>query len=105
MVDLTQEKLIPLAQVADLPWVPRRRLKARLNVSTVYRWTKVGCRGVVLGSVQFAGTRCTTEAELRRFIAALGQESPPEPAHGEHADAAAVRVERGPTPNQGRCDG
>jgi len=88
MIDPVREKLVPLGQVPDLPWVPRRRRKARLNASTVFRWTKSGCRGVLLESVRFGNTRCTSEAALTRFLAALAPASPPEAAHERNTNAS-----------------
>ena len=37
-IDATEEDLIPLMQVPELPFVPRRRRGTKLHPSTVFRW-------------------------------------------------------------------
>lgn len=69
MLDVLNEQLISLTEAAKL--LPGRRQGKRPHVSCVYRWTKSGCRGVVLESVQIGGTRCTSREALSRFIANL----------------------------------
>jgi Protein of unknown function (DUF1580) len=60
---------IPLAQAADE--LPRRRRGRKTHVSTLYRWTTTGCRGVRLEFAMVGATRCTTRAALARFVARL----------------------------------
>jgi hypothetical protein len=81
MVSL-DESVVSLAEVTKL--LPRRRQGKRPNVATLYRWTRVGVRGVVLESIQCGGTRCTSREALDRFFAALT------------AQAAGNPVPRGP---------
>jgi len=68
-------KLIPLSQVPDLPFIPRRRKGRKLSISAVYRWAQIGVGPdrVRLECVQFAGTKCTTIRALREFFARLGE--------------------------------
>jgi hypothetical protein len=40
-------------------------------VSTLYRWSTVGLRGVRLETIQVGGTRCTSVQALRRFFERL----------------------------------
>lgn len=69
MIDTTVENPIPLTQAAaDLP---RRRRGRKTHVSTLFRWTTAGCRGVVLESIQVGGTRCTSREALQRFFERL----------------------------------
>ena len=82
MIDVSAEHLISLAEAARL--LPARRAGKRPHVSCLYRWTTVGCRGVVLESVQIGGTRCTSREALERFFSALtaaaqGKASAPPP--------------------------
>ncbi len=70
-IDLEREKLIPLADVPRLPWVPRRRRGRRLHVATVYRWCLHGIRGHKLEYAQVGGAKATTETALMRFFEAL----------------------------------
>jgi hypothetical protein len=69
MIDSSTETLIPLTQAANE--LPRRRRGRKTHVSTLFRWTTVGCRGVVLESIQVGGTRCTSREALQRFFERL----------------------------------
>ena len=73
-IDAAKEELIPLSQVPNLPFIPRRRRGRKLSISSVYRWAKngVGPNKVRLETVQFAGTKCTTVSRLRDFFHRLG---------------------------------
>lgn len=64
---------LPLAQAAAL--IPPRRAGRKANVSTLYRWTASGCRGVRLRYIQIGGTRCTTREWLGEFFAELTRRS------------------------------
>src|SRR5262249_7167401 len=71
-------RYITLAQVAAE--LPRRRRGRKTHISTVYRWTAFGCRGVKLRYVQIGATRCTTREWLAEFIerlTAASTEAPP----------------------------
>jgi hypothetical protein len=67
------ETVISLADAAQL--LPRRRRGRKIHVSTFYRWTTVGCRGVVLETIQIGGTRCTSREALQRFFERLSSPS------------------------------
>jgi hypothetical protein len=69
MIDSASETLISLAVAAGE--LPRRRRGRKTHVSTLFRWTTIGCRGVVLESLQCGGTRCTSRAALQRFFERL----------------------------------
>jgi hypothetical protein len=66
MIDALSEQIISLTDAARI--LPARRGGKRVHVSCVYRWTKSGCRGVILESIQIGGTRCTTREALARFF-------------------------------------
>lgn len=68
-IDITSENVVTLTEAAKL--LPPRRRGKRPNLATMYRWTKSGCRGVVLESVQVGGTRCTSREALSRFVERL----------------------------------
>src|SRR3954471_22871048 len=74
MINTTAETLLTLAQAADE--LPRRRRGRKTNVSTLYRWSQVGCRGVVLETIQIGGTRCTSQEALQKFFERLSQARP-----------------------------
>jgi hypothetical protein len=67
-IDTGHEKLVPLRDVETLAWLPRRTRGGKLSLSTVYRWAKLGLRGVVLETLSVGGTLCTTETALMRFF-------------------------------------
>src|SRR5258708_921780 len=69
MIDTTNETILPLSQAADE--LPRRRRGRKTNVSTLYRWSIAGCRGVRLETIQIGGTRCTSREALQRFFERL----------------------------------
>ena len=71
--DAGADRLIRLHDVPRLPWLPDRRVGARLNVSTVWRWAMRGAAGVKLATVAVGGALCTTERDLREFFAAVAQ--------------------------------
>jgi hypothetical protein len=69
MIDFATEALLTLAQAADE--LPRRRRGRKTHVSTLFRWSSVGCKGIVLDTIQIGGTRCTSREALSRFFAQL----------------------------------
>jgi hypothetical protein len=81
MIDSTTEQVFNLKTAAKT--VDRLRLgqtlseeidrQARTNISTLYRWSTIGCRGVVLETIQIGATRCTSREALERFFAALSR--------------------------------
>jgi hypothetical protein len=81
MIDTTQETPISLTEAAAE--LPRRRRGRKTHVSTLFRWTTAGCRGVILEFIQVGGTRCTSREALQRFFERL--------THSRHAEATAVR--------------
>ena len=66
MIDCNRETLLTLSEAAKL--LPARRAGKKTHISCLYRWTKTGCRGVVLESLQVGGTRCTSKEALARFF-------------------------------------
>jgi hypothetical protein len=74
MIDSASETLLSLADAARS--LPRRRRGRKTHVSCLYRWTTIGCRGVVLESIQVGGTRCTSKESLTRFFERLSGSGP-----------------------------
>lgn len=85
-IDLTLEPPIPLREVPQLAWIPKRRRGRRIHVATIHRWCAHGIRGRRLEYVQVGGTRVTTEAALHRFFASLTE--PPQPTPTTHLKAS-----------------
>src|SRR3954471_12331655 len=74
MIDSQSEQIITFGQAADD--LPRRRRGRKTHVSTLYRWATVGCRGVVLETIQIGATRCTSREALQRFFERLSATTP-----------------------------
>src|SRR5688572_7673404 len=68
------EPLIPLSEVPDLAWFPRRP-----GLSTVHRWAATGCGGVVLRTIRFGSARCTTATWLMEFFEGCETKKSPDP--------------------------
>jgi Protein of unknown function (DUF1580) len=71
MIDTTIEHVVSMGQAADE--LPRRRRGRKTNVSTLYRWTKSDCRGVLLEYIQIGATRCTSREAIQRFFEQLSK--------------------------------
>jgi Protein of unknown function (DUF1580) len=71
MIDSQYEHIVTFSQAADD--LPRRRRGRKTHISTLYRWATVGCRGVVLETIQIGATRCTSLEALQRFFERLSQ--------------------------------
>ena len=67
-----KNRLIPLSQVPDLPFLPRRNGKP-IAKSTPYRWASAGLgpKKIRLGIIQCGNTKCTTPRLLRKFFRQL----------------------------------
>ena len=72
-IDPSTETLISLTEATK--GLPRRRRGKKPHVSTLYRWSTAGCKGVVLETIQIGGTRCTSKEALARFFRRLTQDS------------------------------
>lgn len=68
-----EQNLLSLSEAAKR--LPPRRKGRRPHVSTLFRWTNKGCRGVILKSWQIGGTRCTSLEALNQFFLELSQVS------------------------------
>lgn len=72
---VTQEKLIPLKDVPQLKWLPRRNGKS-VHIGTVFRWANNGVRGVKLSCVSVGRTKCTTQTALIKFFQDVAARDP-----------------------------
>lgn len=76
MIDLLEERPIPLTKAAKLPmFADRDECGKTISVSAIYRWSLHGLRGVKLETVQIGGTRCTSVEALQRFAERLSRQS------------------------------
>ena len=96
MIDPNVETVVSLNEAARL--LPHRRRGKKPHVSTLYRWTTSGCKGVILESLQCGGTRVTSREALARFFEALtysdSKPSPLNPRRNRSAAAAVRELER-----------
>ena len=60
------EELLTFSEAANQ--LPRRRGGSKTAVSTIWRWSRRGSRGVVLRVVRVGGNVYTSRAWLREFI-------------------------------------
>ena len=68
-IDPKRERLITLAEAATL--YPRRQRGQTISLSSVYRHTTRGCRGVVLEWLFCGGMRATSAEAVYRFFERL----------------------------------
>jgi hypothetical protein len=66
MIDFQREQVLPLSQLRAL--ILLRFPGRQVHLATLYNWTTVGFRGVVLESLQAGGARCSSLAALQRFF-------------------------------------
>lgn len=64
--DPSKETPIALVDACKLPMLGKPR-----HETTLRYWANFGIRGIRLDTVRVGGTICTSEAALKRFIAAL----------------------------------
>ncbi len=89
MIDPHAETLVPL-NGARIPGNP--------HIATRWRWAMSGIQGVRLETVKVGGRRFTTDAAIRRFLAALNadhQGGVPDPPDRRAEAAEAELIERG----------
>jgi hypothetical protein len=73
VIDIASETVLTLSEAAER--LPRRRRGRQTHVSTLYRWTVSGCRGVLLEHTQIGATRATSLEALQRFFDRLSRGS------------------------------
>ena len=71
MIDTATETILTLTEAAKR--LPRRRRGRKTHLSTLYRWTGPGCRGVILEHIQIGATRATSVEALQRFFVSFRQ--------------------------------
>ena len=73
-IDPLSEELLTLSQAAR--FFPRRRQGKKPHLSTLYRWTTEGVRGVLLETRPTPSGRCTSKKAIRRFYDQLAEATP-----------------------------
>jgi hypothetical protein len=92
MIDSTTETLISFSEASDRS--PRRGRGRKIHISTFYRWATIGCRGIVLETIQVGGSRCTSVEALDRFFQRLSQSRQAGPVGGGQAGPGVGRRTR-----------
>jgi Protein of unknown function (DUF1580) len=92
---LGRDRIVTLTQAAAL--IPPRRRGRKTSVSTLFRWSTSGCRGVILPTLQVGGSRCTSAQAMQWFCEVLTELS-----HdlGGKAGAADLPLRRSPSRRQ-----
>ena len=72
-IDPLKEQPIALREAAKL--FPKNARGKHPHISCVYRYTKTGCRGVVLESIQAGSVRSTSREAVARFFDRLTKEA------------------------------
>ncbi len=68
MIDPLEEELLTMPQAAAL--LPKRRGGSRVSLTSLWRWSTRGAKGVRLETVRVGSSVYTTRTALRRFIEA-----------------------------------
>lgn len=75
MIEISEEHLLSLREASRR--LPSARSGKSVHVSTLYRWTTRGVRGVRLETVRIGGTVFTSQEALQRFAAKLSSADEP----------------------------
>ena len=89
---LGRDTIVTLTQATAL--VPPRRRGRKTSVSTFFRWSTSGCRGIVMPTLQCGGTRCTSVEAIQWFFEALSELSR---TQGAKVETTGVPVLRSPS--------
>jgi hypothetical protein len=66
MISIEDEDIVTFVQATD--WLPRRRAGKKTALTTLWRWTNVGIKGVLLETIYVGAVRCTSRQALQRFF-------------------------------------
>jgi Protein of unknown function (DUF1580) len=87
---LGRDTIVTLTQATGL--IPPRRRGRKTSVSTLFRWSTSGCRGILLPTLQCGGTRCTSVEAIQWFFEALTELS-----RSPGAEATSILLRRSPS--------
>jgi len=91
MINVENERLISFREACEV--LPRRRAGKKPHISTLYRWSGRGSRGVKLEVVQVGGTLCTSVQALQRFLDELTMQSRPHTTQRRRNPTTSARLE------------
>ena len=97
MIDISMEKVMGFGEAID--HLPRRRAGKKCNISTFYRWSQIGVRGIRLETISIGGTKCTSVEAMQRFFDELtadqaGESPKPSKSRKKQIEAAERRLEQ-----------
>ena len=92
MLDMRKEKLVSMTEAAKiLPLVDGKKP----HLSTIFRWMKIGIRGVQLEHIYIGRKLCTSEEALQRFFQASTDAAPvPRPQRSRAGEKARTAGQR-----------
>jgi hypothetical protein len=94
MIDPLKEETLNLGRACRR--LPSLRRDRPVAPSTLWRWATNGVRGIRLETVQIGATTCTSVEALRRFFAALNNQTNQVPTSNDrHERAEKQLAERG----------
>jgi hypothetical protein len=73
------ESPIPLTQVPLLSWLPKRRGRRKIHVSTIFRWACQGLHGQRLEAIRIGGSLCTRAHGRRSIVCPERSGAAPQP--------------------------
>ena len=89
MIDIATEHCVPFTAATRL--VPPGRQGRKASVSTLWRWTMHGRKGIRLETIVIGGTRMTSAQALQRFFDRLTKVAEPQDATSPAISAATSR--------------
>jgi hypothetical protein len=93
-IDIRSEEIFSLTAATRLPCFRNRRGDRPINVSTLWRWATVGCRGIRLETILAGGSRATSLEAVERFFEALTvQADPSAPTPPRHTAQRRKQIE------------
>jgi hypothetical protein len=89
---LIADELLTFADVGRL--LPRRRGGTKVAISTIWRWTRRGSRGVLLPFVRVGGNVYISRSDLAEFIARLSSvdRAPQQPSPTTRSERAMKKL-------------
>ena len=83
MIDIGSENLLTFRDAAE--WLPRRSRGRKVAITTLWRWSTYGVKGVRLETARIGRLRMTSREALQRFSNRLAERN----GDGNHVDYTA----------------
>ncbi len=89
-IDVARESVLSFGEAAR--YVGKLKGTKGIAFQTLFRWATKGCIGVVLETICFGGTRCTSKEALQRFFDAVTRARASAPASASSSAVTGVSV-------------